>query len=232
MIKIRKLIETTVSSAIEEKISTQKKSFDLETVKDVCLFICENFDKELSGVTERALLITLRDAAIVGAYLVGMGDRNSVNLDPQDHIRIALEDNADYVIAVHNHPTERPVCISVTDIITLNKMSEIFSSMGIKFASMICNKDMSNFNLYKISSEKTVYDTGGIIRKVSTDENGRKEKINVAIIKKTVEPLELSVTIFNISKSREVKTAKTKKTSKTSKAPAKKGRKAAAKPDP
>jgi hypothetical protein len=190
MIKIRNLVETTVDANITKRLNKQGKGLWL---KDICTFICKHFKNELTGINERAVLITIKDSVIIGAYLVGMGGQHSVKLDPQDHARIALEDNADYVISVHNHPGRQEVKISENDIVLLNKMVEFFGYMDIKFSSIICNSEMNTFNIYSTDYERSE-NRLSFKRRIVKDKDGNKKRISIVALERRIDPIEISST--------------------------------------
>jgi hypothetical protein len=150
MVKVRKLVDITLDDKSSKVISTpmRKEKFKGEQFSQIALWIRENLKNELGGITERRFILTFKNEGIVGAYLVGIGDYRRVEVNNMEVLKLIIQDEADCIIDLHNHPVTGNVNISEIDIRALSESTAFYRNINVGYWMLICNKDVNIFNYY------------------------------------------------------------------------------------
>jgi hypothetical protein len=231
MLKVRKLVDLTfddeLSKCITVPIPREKlKRESSKRLVDFCGWIYSNLKNELSGPTEKMFILTVKEGGLVGIYLIGMGTESRVAFRNIDVLNLALHDEANLIIAIHNHPKIGNIEISQTDIETLSECTQFYRSININYWMLICNKDMDNLTYYYSSEEKTKYKIKISTQNIQT-ENGGKLKVDKIKVNKYYDSFvinSIKISVKEIKKSiicKEQRTEQSKKTSKKCVAPKK-----------
>jgi DNA repair protein RadC len=96
------------------------------------------FTKRLSSLKhEQAWLLTLRrDHRVIQEHLIGEGDQESVKFAPRKLLRIALLDDAEAIILIHNHP-DGDLAPSLKDIAATAQIRSGCRAIGIRLLDAI-----------------------------------------------------------------------------------------------
>jgi hypothetical protein len=211
MIKVRKLVDITLNDKDSKIISlpSLKEKYKGEGCVRVCKWIQKNLKTDLSGPTERCFILTFKNGGLVGVYLVGMGNEHTVKVRNMDILDLALQDDADFIIDLHNHTDIGKVKISEADIRALSEYSQFYRSINIIYWMLICNKNTDAFTYYYWPKKEATYEIKTSTQKMWAT-NNKIVKVPNYEVKKSYDSVEIHLMEIHIGEEQKKPVARKK----------------------
>jgi hypothetical protein len=138
------------------------------------------------------VILTLEDTVIIRAYLIGIGNEDHVITYGREIVQYAIEDNANTVITIHNHPhILENLTISSADIATMSQQTSALGFIGIRVHMGIVKSDLSQFKFYFSQEDRPEFDITCKTKREKL-EDGEKYNIESYTIEKKCKPFDLS----------------------------------------
>jgi hypothetical protein len=126
--------------------------------EDAISVMIKYFKDELSSTREHFILITLKRRTVEGIHLISIGNSTRSSICNRAIIKHIIEDGADEVMFVHNHPLQNVVDYSVTsldesiasdeDLFTYFSLTTLMTGIGVIASFMIITSDLLYASVY------------------------------------------------------------------------------------
>lgn len=199
MVKVRKMVDIVLDDESSKRITIPiPNEKENAGAGRLCVWLADHLKPELSGDVEQLFILTFKGGGLVGVYLISVGSKTCAIFQSFEILKVALQDKADLIIALHNHPPDiEHVRSSPADISMLSDHTQFYGSIGITFWILICNKEVNLFTFYFSDEKVCKYDIKAS-PKIIKNENGEKIKLERFKIKKNYEPIVVNSLLIRI----------------------------------